>query len=166
MAAPKYIKNVSGVLTEQPASETSDTEVIIATGPDGKIDISFMPSGIGPDTTQIVASEALSAGNLVNIYNNAGTANCRKADGSTTGKVAHGFVLAAVAGTATATVYLAGLNTAVTGLTSGPQFLSDTTPGASIAAAPTTAGHTVQKVGVAVSATALQFDPGEPITLA
>lgn len=166
MAAPKYLKNVNGVLTEQAASEISAVEAVVATGADGKIDISFMPTGIGADTVQITASEALSGGDLVNIYNNAGTASVRKADGSTTGKVAHGFVLAAVASAATATVYLAGLNTAVTGLTPGPQFLSDTTPGGSTDTAPTTAGHTVQSVGVAVSATALQFAPSDPITLA
>lgn len=166
MAAPKYLKNVSGVLTEQAASETGGTEVIVATNSSGQIDISVMPTGIGPDIAVIVASEALSSGNLVNIYSNAGTANCRKADGSTTGKVAHGFVLASVTSGGNASVYLSGLNTAVTGLTPGPQFLSDATPGASVAAAPTTSGHTVQKVGIAVSATALQFDPGEPITLA
>ena len=150
MSAPKYLKNVSGVITEQAASESSASEVIVATNSSGQIDISFMPSGI----------------NLVNIYNNAGTANCRKADGSTTGKIAHGFVLASVSSGGTATVYLSGLNTSVTGLTPGQAFLSDSTPGASTATAPTTAGHTVQKVGIAVSATALQFDPGEPITLA
>lgn len=166
MSAPKYLKNVSGVITEQAASESSASEVIVATNSSGQIDISFMPSGIGPDTASVLASEALSAGNLVNIYNNAGTANCRKADGSTTGKIAHGFVLASVSSGGTATVYLSGLNTSVTGLTPGQAFLSDSTPGASTATAPTTAGHTVQKVGIAVSATALQFDPGEPITLA
>jgi hypothetical protein len=166
VSAPKYLKNVSGVITEQAASESSASEVIVATNSSGQIDISFMPSGIGPDTASVLASEALSAGNLVNIYNNAGTANCRKADGSTTGKIAHGFVLASVSSGGTATVYLSGLNTSVTGLTPGQAFLSDSTPGASTATAPTTAGHTVQKVGIAVSATALQFDPGEPITLA
>lgn len=166
MSAPKYLKNVSGILTEVAAAETSAAESIVSTLASGLLDVSLMPTGIGPDIVAVVASEALSAGSLVNIYNNSGTANCRKADGATTGKVAHGFVLASVLSAGTAQIYLGGLNTAVTGLTPGPQFLSDTAPGAATTTVPSGSGHTIQKVGIAVSATALQFDPGEPITLA
>jgi hypothetical protein len=74
-----------------------------------------MPTGIGADTASITASEALAAGDLVNIYDSTG-AKCRKADASTSGKEAHGFVLAAVESAASATVYFEGSNTQVTGI--------------------------------------------------
>lgn len=157
MAAPKYIKNNAGILTEQAASETSSPEVVVATLASGLLDVSFMPVGIGPVTASVVTSENLAAGDLVNIYNNAGTANARKADASTT-KPAHGFVLASVTSPAAAVVYFDDFDTAVTGLTPGLQFLSDTTPGKCTTTVPSGAGHIVQQVGVATTATSLMFD--------
>jgi hypothetical protein len=102
----------------------------------------------------------------VNIYNNAGTANMRKADASTAGKEAHGFVLAAVSNAQNGTVYFEGTNTQCTGLTPGTQFLSATTPGKTVATAPTGAGKAVQVVGFAISATAMNFQSELPIILA
>lgn len=130
----------------------------------GRLDTTFMPVGVGADTVSLTASEALSAGAFVNIWNNSGTANVRNADGSTTGKWAHGFVLAAVSSSASGTVYLSGLNTSVTGATVGPVYLS-TTPGSSTSTAPSSSGQTLQLLGVATSATSIQFTPGVPIYL-
>lgn len=143
-----------------------DAAKIVQLDAAGRIDTSMMPVGIGPDTASIVASEALAAGDFVNIWNNAGVANIRKADGSTSGKEAHGFVLAAVSSSASGTVYFEGTNTAVTGRTPGVQFLSATTPGSTQATAPTGAGQTVQRLGFATGATAINFDGGDPILLA
>ena len=137
-----------------------------ALGATGQLEISMMPTGIGPDTQQIAASEAVTAGALVNVYSNAGTQAVRNADGSTTGKQAHGFVLSSIASGATGTVYLSGLNTAVTGLTPGDAFLSDTAPGGVAAAGATIAGHTYQQVGVVTAAGVLQFDYNPPVTRA
>lgn len=131
----------------------------------GRLDGSTLPVGIGADTAQVIASEALVAGDLVNIYSNAGTGNARKADGNTAGKEAHGFVLVGVAAAAMATVYFEGTNTAVTGLTPGVQFLG-TTAGKSQAASPAGAGKIVQRVGIATSPTALNFNYNDPIVLA
>ena len=74
----------------------------------GRLDNTMMPVGIGADTASIVTSENLTAGNLVNIYDNAGTATARKADATTTGKEAMGFVLAGTTSPAAATVYFEG----------------------------------------------------------
>src|SRR5687768_3186062 len=90
----------------------------------GRIDNTMMPVGIGADTALITASEALAAGDFVNIWNSTG-AKVRKAD-ATTEKPAHGFVLAAVSSGAQATVYFEGTNTGVTGQTPGGVFLSTT----------------------------------------
>ena len=117
----------------------------------------------GADTATIT-SEALAAGDLVNIWNSGG-AKARKADATTAGKEAHGFVLAAFGSGVPAAVYFEGTNTAVTGLTPGPQFLN-TTAGAASSTAPSGSGNVVQRVGVAVSATAFNFQLNSPIVLA
>lgn len=143
-----------------------DAGKIVQLDGSGKIDSTMMPVGIGADTASIPSSEALAAGDMVNIYDVAGTATVRKADASTAGKEAHGFVLAAVASAASATVYFEGTDTQLTGMTAGRQFLSATTPGRTVAAAPTGAGQIVQRVGFAISATAMNFQSGVPVTLA
>jgi len=164
--------NASGVLdativnAKTSSAGAGDSGKVVALDSSGRIDPTMMPTGIGADTASIQASEALSAGDQVNIYNNAGTANCRKADASTPGKDAMGFVLSAVASGANATVYFEGTNTQMTGLTPGRQFLSATTPGKTQAAAPTGSGQVVQVVGFATSATAMNFQAELPITLA
>ncbi|MFH0995807.1 MAG: hypothetical protein V1844_09965 [Pseudomonadota bacterium] len=130
----------------------------------GKLSITFLPSGIAADVAIIEASEALAAGDLVNLYDSTG-AKCRKADASTAGKEAHGFVLAAVESAAEATVYFEGTNAQVTGLTPGRLFLS-TTPGLATSTAPASAGNAIQRIGFATSSTSLNFQAQTPIILA
>ena len=169
MAGNKYIKNNAGVLTEIAALQTSagagDAGKIVALDTAGRLDNSFMPVGIGADTASIVASEALSAGDYVNVYDDTGTAKVRKADATTAGKEAHGFVLSAVSSAASATVYFEGTNTAITGQTAGVVYLA-TTAGAGSTTPPSAAGNVVQRIGFAVSATAMNFTSNQPIVLA
>jgi hypothetical protein len=191
----KYIKNNLGALTEEPALTTSagagdsnrvpalnasgilDDTIINASATgvankiakldgNGRLDITMMPTGIAADTVSVVSSENLLAGDLVNIYNNGGTANCRKADASTTGKEAHGYVLAATTSPAAATIYFEGSNTQMTTLTAGRQYLSATTAGRTTTTAPSAAGQIVQRVGFATSATSMNFQSGTPVVLA
>lgn len=169
MAAPKFLTvNSTGQMAEVAPGITGgapDAEKIPALDANGRLAASMMPTGIGADTAIIAASEALAAGDLVNIWNSTG-AKVRKADGATSGKEAHGFVLAAVANGANATVYFEGSNDQQTGLTPGPLFLSPTTPGKATSTAPTGAGQVVQKVGFATGATVFNFQAGEPVTRA
>lgn len=160
--------NASGVLDDTilNATVTSSANKTVKLDAAGKLDASVMPTGIGADTAIIVASEALADGDLVNVWNNAGTANVRKADANSAGKEAHGFVLAAVASSASATVYFEGTNSHCTGLTPGVQFLSASTPGKSVTTAPTGTGKIVQNIGLALNATTLNFESGSPIVLA
>lgn len=130
----------------------------------GRIDSTMMPVGVAADTCSVTASEALSAGDFVNIWNSTG-AKVRRADATAAGKEAHGFVLSAVAAGATATVYFAGTNTSVSGQTPGVAFLA-ATAGQATAAAPSASGNVVQRIGLAVSATAINFEPMSPIQLA
>lgn len=167
--ADKYIRNNAGMLAEREALIASagagDSGKIPGLDAAGRLDSSFMPIGIGADTQAIQASEALSAGDLVNVHDVAGAFRVRKADATTSGKEAHGFVVAAVASGALATVHFEGTNTSVAGLTPGIRFLS-TTAGATQAAAPSAAGNVIQRVGIATAAAALNFEALAPIVLA
>lgn len=162
--------NASGILdasivnsTVTSAGAGSAAKVVALDGA-GRIDLTVLPVGVGPDTASITTSEALVAGNLVNIWDSTG-AKVRKADAATAGKEAHGFVLSAFASGVAALVYFEGTNTSVTGLTPGPQFLS-ITAGGSDETAPVATGNVVQRVGIATSATTLNFNAGVPIVLA
>lgn len=135
----------------------------------GKLDASVMPAGFGQNTKTATANGALSARDLVYIEA-AGT--MAKADATTEGKEAIGFVSAAVSNAAVGTIYLTGNNiTGLSGLTPGKKYYLSTTPGLMVddTAAPVTGGSTgnvVQEVGTALSATELAFEPEQPITLA
>lgn len=158
--------NASGILddTITNASATSAANKLVKMDGTGRIAVGVLPTGVGPDTKDIQASENLAAGDFVNVHNSGG-ARVRKADAATN-KPAQGFVLAAVTSGNTATVYFEGTNSQVSGKTPGAvQFLS-ATPGTSTETAPTTATHLVQDLGVAVSATEINFEPQRPITLA
>lgn len=158
--------------TEKAANDGGATGVagdIVALDATAKIPLAFFPAGLGVDTASIVATEALTAGDLVNVYNSTGI-KCRKADASTSagGKRAHGFVLANVSSSGTALVYFSGQNTSVSGLTPGTTYvLSDTTPGGllALASGPTTAGHLLQVVGVAIDAAILDVDVDDKPTV-
>ncbi|MDV5861985.1 hypothetical protein QM298_13970 [Pseudomonas mendocina] len=135
---------------------------IVALDATGRLDESVLPVGIGADTTQAVASEALGAGKFVNYHDNGGVFSVRLADNSN-GRHADGFVLEAVAEAATATVYpLDGTNAELTGLTIGARYWLGTAGG--VTAAPldeTDAGNAnkiSQYLGVAKSATELVTD--------
>ena len=160
--------NADGVLDDSiMGAATSGNSVVVKTLPDGTLDPSTMPTGIGADVKNIVASEALAAGDLVNVWNDAGTVKVRKADATAEGKEAVGFVKAVAALNASAAVYFEGRISGLSGLTPGDRmFTSAATAGASTATPPSAAGNVVQYIGTAVSATEIDFERGEPITLA
>lgn len=168
MAAKSFLRLVAGVFTEVKgivisAGAGNDGD-LVALDSTGRLDNSVMPVGIGADTAIIVTSEALAAGDFVNIWNSTG-AKARKADATTAGKEAHGFVLASVTSGGNATVFFEGTNTQVSSQTPGPVFLQ-TTAGTAGATVPSTAGNIVQSLGVAISATAINFERGTAVTLA
>lgn len=168
-AAKVPLLNASGVLdstivnSKVVSAGAGDAGKVVALDSSGKIDSTVLPVGIGADTASITTSEALSAGDFVNIHNATG-AKVRKADATVAGKEAHGFVLSAVGSGAQATVYFEGTNTAVSGQTPGPVFLG-TTAGAATSTAPSASGNVVQRIGFATSATSINFQSQPPITL-
>lgn len=172
MAAKKFLRLISGVITEifgvQTSGGAGNAGDLVSLDDTGRIDSSMMPTGFGAETTTAVASEALAAGDYVNLYSNAGVLNVRKADASGgVAKMAHGYVLAAVSNAGTATIYYGNLNNQKTGLTIGSQYwISGATPGAVVSTPPSTTAHIVQMLGVARSATEILTEIQQPIVLA
>lgn len=170
--ADKYVSMVAGKFKEKAGVASSageeDAGKIPALDAGGRIDLSMMPVGIGADTKNVIASEALNAGDFVNIWDNAGVANVRKADatGAGEGKKAHGFVLAAVASGAVAAIYFEGTNNQLTSLTPGASYYLSTTPGQSVVTPPSAAGNIVQSLGMAISTTEINFEMGTPVEVA
>jgi len=116
---------IEATTTSSGVAEAGD---IIALGNDGKIDSSLLPTGVGADVKLAEASEALSAGDYVNSFDDAGTVKVRLADNSN-GREAHGFVLDAFSAAATATVYFEGSNTAASASTAGTRAYLGTAGG-------------------------------------
>ena len=168
--ANKYLALNAGIPTETEATTTSagagDAGKVVALDAAGKLDSTMMPTGLGADISVIAASENLSAGDFVSVWNDGGTPKVRKADASTAGKHAHGFVLSSVTSGANASVYHEGHNTGVTGATAGDVYLSATTAGGFTSTPPSGTGQVVQKLGVAVSATSINAEIGQQFILA
>lgn len=171
MALGKFLEvGTTGLPTEVEANETSagagDASKLVRLDSTGRFSPTFMPVGIGADTESIVTSEDLSAGDFVNVYDNAAVPNARKADATAAaaGKRADGFVLAGTTSGQSAIVYFEGKNTQMSGLTIGAlYFLSDSVPGGVVVTPPATTGHISQVIGKAVSATAINVEISDPI---
>lgn len=159
MAANKYIALVSNKLKEVFASVTGTANAIPAGDATGRLDISWMPLGVGQEVVVAVTSDNLVAGEFVNLYLNGGVITIRKADATTNAKPAHGFVTAITTAPASATMYILGVNNAyMAGLTIGTKYvLSKTTPGGvtDIASFSGVAGNIVQELGIATDTTSL-----------
>jgi hypothetical protein len=173
MAAKKFLRLVSNAITEvfgvQSSAGAGNAGDIVALDDAGRIDSSMMPTGFGSETFTATASEALAAGDYVNVFDSgSGVMKVRKADASGgVAKRAHGYVLAAVTLGGSATVYYGNLNNQKSSLTVGATYyLSGTTAGAITTTAPSTATHIVQEIGVAKSATEILTEIQPPIVLA
>lgn len=171
MAGDKYIALVSGRTQEKVSAQTSagvaDANKIVALDASGKLDPTLFPTGFGEDTISMVASETLSAGDFVNVWNDTGTPKMRKADASASGKEADGFVLAGVTSGVSGAVYFEGSNNQRSGLTIGARYyLSDSTPGGVTTTPVSGTGKVHQYLGRATSATSIAFEADEGIILA
>jgi hypothetical protein len=169
MAANKYLtlvankwKEVFGTVV---SAGVADANKIVALDAAGKLDISLMPAGVSAEVVVAITSENLVAGEFVNLYSNAGVLTLRKADSTTSGKPAHGFVIAGTVSPASATMYILGVNNAfMSGLTVGAKYvLSKAVPGGvtEISVYAGAAGNIVQELGVATSATNILTNPNQ-----
>lgn len=167
MAAVKPIILVAGQMSQVNTAVTGgagDAYGIPSLDVNGKLTDAMLPDSVIDANEVITTSEALSAGNEVNIYNSSGL-KVRKADAAN-GYVSNGYVKAAFSSGASATVYTEGNNDALTGLTVGADYWLSTTAGGLTTTPPSTAGQIVQYIGRALTATKLARKPGPPITLA
>jgi hypothetical protein len=171
MATNRYVNTVGGLLTQVVPAVTSagapTAGQIIATNSAGVLDATMLPAGVGANAVTATASATISAGMLVNIYNNAGVLSVRPADSTAVGSEANGYAPSATANGGTGTVNLgAGLISGLSALTIGTNYYLGTV-GAPTTTVPSTAGNIVQYVGKALSATSLDFYPAPaPITVA
>lgn len=156
--AKKYLELLNGKLATKEAttvsSGVSQAGDVVALDNQGRIDVSMLPVGVGPDVKVAVASEDLVAGNYVNIWNDAGVSKVRLADFSN-GREAHGFVRAATPSGANATVYFEGPNLDLAGLTPGARYYLNSA-GSPTPTPKTTGIH--QFLGVAVDANTINTD--------
>ena len=164
----RFIDYVNGVLKQiVPISSTSgvtDASKIVQTGADGRLDASLMPPSITGQVKVLPASEALTAGELVNIWSDAGTIKVRKADASNS-RLAVGYVAAGVLSGADASIYVEGIMTGLTGFVPGLAWLGDA--GAITQTPPSSgSGGISQIVGTCLSATEMEFEANDPIYLA
>lgn len=140
----------------------ADAGKIIKTDAGGLIDPSFLPS---TGDISVEASEALSAGDYVNLFDDSGTVRMRLADNSN-GRPADGYVLTAVAPLATGVIkpLHVGVNNQLAGLTLGSRYFLGTA-GAVVLTPPSASGETVQCLGIARSATELYQQPEDPVLI-
>lgn len=148
----------------QTSTGVPDASKIVQTDSTGRLDVSLMPVGVGPDTQSLPTSENLSAGDYINIYDNVGVATARLAD-ATNGRPAHGFVKASSVSPANALVYFEGANSDLTGLTPGVRYFLGATgnPTATVPVSPASNIH--QFLGIALSATSINTDIADEILI-
>jgi hypothetical protein len=145
----------------QGAANAGDIPALNASG---VLDSTFMPPGLASDSLSVTFPAAASANTLVAIYNNSGTQAGKLADASTP-VAAIGFINAAVAAGGAVTIYFSGIMGGLTGLTPGAVYYLSTAGGVTLTS-PNTPGQIAQPIGVAISATQIQFNAGTPVTLA
>lgn len=159
--ADKYKTLTNGRDTMVSATVTSagvaNAGQIVGLDSTGKLDVTLLPVGVGPDVASLVTSENLSPGYYVNIYSNSGTPTARRADASND-RPAHGFVKASTTSGATAIIYFEGPNTDLSGLTPGARYYLST-GGAATATVPVSPGSLIlQFLGIAVSTASINTD--------
>ena len=166
-----YLDLINGIYTRVRAIAIStgivDADKIARTSSDGRFHLSLMPLGLEKELVSIATSETLASGDLVHIWDNAGTPAVRKADATATNKFrAFGIVKDNYTHPSVADVYLTGAVSGYSGLTIAvPYFLSET-PGLLTTTAPTTAEAIVQKIGESLSSTEIDLEIQQPVTLA
>ncbi|KTT33810.1 hypothetical protein SB18R_03220 [Pseudomonas oryzihabitans] len=179
MAVKRFLRMVNGRLQQIAgvvvSSGSSNAGDLVALGDNGRLDDSVMPAGVGANTQPLVASGAIGAGKFVNFFQDSSTSpstlKMRLADNSN-GRVAHGFVLSAVADAATGIAYpMDAVNSALSGLSPGVEYYLGTSGGIITPALDETAsanqgvGKVSQYVGIAKSATELVTNDSDAVIL-
>lgn len=131
--------------------------------PDRIQDNSLPPSKIKGTSMRI--SDAVAAGDFVNVWDNGGLFFIRPAIANVEGKEAHGYVRTAGAAGAIVPIYTDGYNNLLVGMVPGSVFLSSTVAGKATKAVPQNVGNVVQQLGTAVNETTVHFNPAPRVLL-
>lgn len=173
MAGEKFIKinTTNGQLEEAVSTQVGgagNEDKLVSLDATGKLASTMMPTGFGDDVASMIAGENLAAGDFVNVYYDGVELNARvrKADATTEGKEATGFVLDSALDGNPITVYFEGTNTALSGLDDGNMHFLSTTAGQVSSTPPSASGNIVQRIGRSISDTSLAFEPQAPVKLA
>lgn len=117
-------------------------------------------------TISFTASEIIAAGQLVNLYDNAGTLNVRLADNTVEGKECFGYATVGGATGASVTILSApgSVITGLSGLSTGARYFLGGT-GTVTSTVPTTTGNVIQYIGIALTTSTLLFlNDQQPVT--
>jgi len=167
MADGKYLAEDTGEIKEEQAPNVSagagDSGKLARLDAAGKFDVTFMPAGFGDDSISLATFENLNAGDWCNVFDDSGTVKIRKADATTTGKDAVGFVKTGSTAPTANTIFFEGVNAGNAALTEGVTYWLSTTAGSETTTAPSASGNIVQKVGRSLSDTEINFEPSNPI---
>ena len=169
--ADKYIqRNSLGELVEVRSVENStgaaDAGKLVALDDTGKLKDSLLPAQSGSTLIKAVASEAVTAGSLLNLWNNGGILSVRLANASI-GRKAVGFTTQTKSSGQTVDVIMGGIMEGLSNITpSANYFLSATVPGSFGTTPPSSVGHISQTIGVGADVTSLMFNPQDPIKIA
>jgi hypothetical protein len=117
-------------------------------------------------TKSFTATEAVNAGNAINVWWAGAQFEARLADASIVGREAVGYVLTGAALGASAIVFFGGINTQLAGLNANETLFLSETAGVITATPPSSSGSIVQRLGKSLSDTEMIFEPAQPIKLA
>lgn len=166
-----FVKRTPSGLKEDKAVDSSsgsaDAAKLVKLDGQGKLASNMLPPGVGEEDFEAEATEAIAAGEFVNVFDDgSGALFMRKADASN-GRRAHGFVRSSVSDASVGTVFGGGYtNDQLTGLSRGETYYLATTAGGLDTQGPSSAAnHIHQELGFAVSESALYFMPKDPIEL-
>lgn len=168
MGAQTFLSRVTGKLKLLTATliggSASYAYLIPCLDANGRLAESMMPSGFGTENYSGTAAEAIGAYKLVGPN---ATGGIRLADAANAYPCSH-FVKEATASGATATCYRTGSMSGFTGLTPGAPVYLSTVGGITqdVSTIEATSGNISQQIGVASSATTVEFEPQEPIYIA
>lgn len=150
-------------------SQSADGRRSVANLNDGEHYVFTAPGKSFSGESVIEAGEDLTAWGLINIYDDSGTPKARHADATDDTKPAHAFVreAATISGLAPGSdvrLFYVGNIIEVSGRTPGfIQYLrAGGGDGEMVEVAPSTSGNIVQRVGIAISATEVIFNPEPP----
>ena len=158
LAIRQAIKSLQGTLDLYTGALTEDVQYWGQVAPAQTIRTQFI------SRLYVKASEAISYGQLVHLWNDGGICKARLASATDATKPTRAYctIPAGVAAGAFGEFNVLGASSIYSGLVPGTPYYMAVTPGAITAVAPSGGGNLVQPVGYALSTTTLYFNPRLP----